>query len=102
MERIHKPTNKRRHEQALDRIRAMFPGVECYKQDHHQGIPDWLLLYGPYWAMLEIKKSATAPEEPNQQHWVNYYNNMSFAAIIYPENEEEVLRGLQLAFGYQG
>ena len=86
----------------LARVRAMFPGVECHKQDAHQGIPDWLILYGPYWAMLEIKKSATAPEEPNQQHWVNYYNNMSFAAIIYPENEEEVLRGLQLAFGYQG
>lgn len=86
----------------IDRIKTMFPGVVCHKQDAHQGIPDWLILYGPYWAMLEIKVSATAPEEPNQQYWVNHYNTMSFAAIIFPENEEEVLRGLQLAFGYQG
>lgn len=83
----------------LDRVRAMFPGAECHKQNAHQGIPDWLIIYGPKWAMLEIKTSVNAPEEPNQAYWVEYYNQMGFASFIYPEIEEEVLSELQRAFG---
>lgn len=63
-----------------------------------QGIPDLLVLYGPYWAMLEVKISATAPERPNQRHYIeNVFGQMSFSAFIYPEIEEGVLYALQHA-----
>jgi hypothetical protein len=48
--------------------------------------------------MLEVKASADAPEQPNQEYYVNSLDAMSFAAFIYPENEEEVLDDLQSAF----
>lgn len=88
----------------MRRIEELLPGACCFKQDAvaYQGIPDILILCGSRWAMLEVKISASAPERPNQRFWVEHYNEMSFAAFIYPENEEEVLRGLQLAFGYIG
>lgn len=82
----------------------LLPGAHCFKQDAvaHQGIPDLLVLYGQRWAMLEVKVSASAPERPNQRYWVQYFNNLSYAAFIFPENEEEVLHGLQLALGALG
>lgn len=88
----------------INKIVQLLPGAACFKQDAtlYQGIPDLLILCGSRWAMLEVKVSESAPEQPNQRYWVDHYNEMSFAAIIYPENEEEVLRGLQLAFGYLG
>lgn len=46
--------------------------------------------------MLEVKKSDTEPFQPNQQYYIELTNGMSFAAVIYPSNEEEVLRALQL------
>jgi hypothetical protein len=52
--------------------------------------------------MLEVKASANSSERPNQAHYVERLNNMSFAAFIYPENEEEVLTALQEAFASRG
>lgn len=79
----------------------MFPGSLVMKNDPNvnPGIPDLLILFKGFWAMLEVKISATAPVQPNQPHFVNHYNDMSFASFIYPENEEQVLRDLQSAFG---
>ena len=84
--------------------RDVLPGAAVFRQDpvRYQGHPDLLILHGRFWAMLEVKISESAPEQPNQRYWVEHFNNLSFAAFIYPENEEEVLRGLQLAFGYLG
>jgi len=48
--------------------------------------------------MLEVKASETSPEQPNQGYYVEKMNRMSFAAFIFPENEEEVLTALQAAF----
>jgi hypothetical protein len=48
--------------------------------------------------MLEVKVDASAPLRPNQEYYVRQMDDMSFAAIIYPENEEEVLAALQEAF----
>ncbi len=48
--------------------------------------------------MLEVKAYEDAPEQPNQEYYVNELNGMSFAAFIYPENEMEVLNELQHAF----
>lgn len=90
--------------QLIRKIELLIPGVACFKQDAvaYQGIPDLLILCGSRWGMLEVKVSADAPEQPNQRFWVEHYNQMSFAAFIYPEIEEEVLHGLQLALGYLG
>lgn len=88
----------------IRRLQRHFPGCEILKNDanYRQGILDLTLFYGPCWAMLEVKASATASERPNQAYYVEQMNNMSFAAFVYPENEEEVLFALQEAFASRG
>ena len=78
----------------------MFPGCEVLKTDaqYRQGFPDLLILWNEYWATLEVKTSSSSSIRPNQDHYVERLNDMSFAAYIYPENEEEVLNALQQAF----
>lgn len=80
-------------------LRDLFPGCVILKNDpeYLQGIPDLLLLYEERWAALEVKAYKNAPEQPNQDYYIRELNRMSFAAFIYPENEEEVLDALQSA-----
>lgn len=87
--------------QLIKKIQKIFPGCQVLKNDssYIQGIPDLTILYKDRWAMLEVKASADASEQPNQRHYVQKLSDMSFAAFIFPENEEEVLHELQLAFG---
>ena len=84
----------------IKRLHYMFPGCTILKNDpqYLQGVPDLIVLFYDQWAMLEVKISADAPERPNQEYYVQMHSEMSFAAFIFPENEEEVLRELQLAF----
>lgn len=86
----------------IKKLREMFPGCVILKNDtdYMQGIPDLSIFYGDRWAMLEVKASADAREQPNQRFYVEKLMGMSYAAFIYPENEEEVLSGLQHAFEY--
>lgn len=62
-----------------------------------QGIPDVFIVYRDKWAMLEFKRAEDSIHQPNQDYFVNMLDDWSFAAFIYPENEEEVLRDLQSA-----
>lgn len=80
-------------------LQRIFPDAVVLKMDpgYKQGIPDILILRGRKWAMLEVKRSERAPERPNQRHYQQVFDNMSFCAFIYPENEEEVIRELQRA-----
>ena len=80
------------------KIRRLLPGSHVLKNDSgfQQGIPDLTILYGDRWAMLEVKRSANARKRPNQEWFIETFDAMSFAAFIYPENEEQVLRDLQL------
>jgi len=84
----------------INKLTMMFPGCMVMKTDtqYQQGMPDLIILWYDYWASLEVKASADAPEQPNQRHYIEKLGEMSFAAFIYPEIEEEVLSALQQAF----
>lgn len=84
----------------IKRIRLRFPGCVLLKNDssYMQGMLDWVLLWEDRWAMLEVKASLDSPEQPNQRYYVEQLDEMSFAAFICPENEEEVLDEIQRQF----
>lgn len=84
----------------IKKLKEMFEGCIVMKNDssYIQGIPDLLVLYKDKWAAIEVKKTANAKKQPNQEYYVGRMNEMSFSRFICPENEEEVLRDLQQAF----
>ena len=84
----------------IKKLRLMFPGCVIFKNDssYIQGAPDLTILYRDNWASLEVKRSASESTQPNQDHYIETLGEMSFAAYIYPENEQEVLSALQQAF----
>lgn len=86
--------------QLIKRLKVEFPGCVILKNDtdYIQGIPDLLILWRNKWAMLEVKGHDQAPEQPNQRYYVGMLDEMSFAAFISPETEEDVLDDLQQAF----
>lgn len=83
----------------MDEIRRLYPGCVIVKNDPNylQGFPDWTIFYKDRWAVLEAKKSEDADIQPNQPYYVELLDRMSFSRFVYPENKEEVLRGLQKA-----
>jgi len=87
----------------IKRLRVMFPGCIILKNDtdYLQGFPDLTILWQRYWAVLEVKPSEDAHFEPNQEWYIRTLDNMSFSAMICPENEEEVLHDLEQAFRSQ-
>lgn len=76
-------------------------GYEILKNDatYRQGVSDLLILYNDKWAMLECKRSEDASKRPNQEYYVDKYNNMSYARFVSPENKEEIINELQQTFG---
>lgn len=60
-----------------------------------QGIPDLIVLANDKWAALEVKESANAKHQPNQDLYVARLNKMSFARFVYPENKQEVMNELE-------
>lgn len=84
----------------IERLRDLFPGIEILKNDsgYQQGIPDLSLFYWGNWAWLEVKAFEGAEEQPNQRHFIEKAQMFSFAAFIYPENEQEVLDALEQAW----
>lgn len=86
------------------KLKLMFPGCHVMKLDpsETQGIPDILILFEDKWAALEVKFGAVANEQPNQRYYVDKFDEMSFAAFIHPQNEEQVLHDLQSTFGVSG
>lgn len=84
----------------IKKLELRFPGCVILKNDpnYQQGMLDLTILYEDMWATLEVKASVNSRSQPNQEYFVKQLNDMSFAAFIYPENEEEVLIALQEAF----
>jgi hypothetical protein len=85
----------------IKKLLCMFPGSFIIKNDpnENQGIPDLLILFGNFWAMLEVKASPVSHVQPNQEYYISFFNEMSFCAFINPSIEEQVLNDLQHAFG---
>lgn len=84
----------------MDEIRDQYPGCVIIKNDsgYIQGFPDWTILYKDKWAVLEAKREEKAKKQPNQEHYVNKLDDMSFSRFVYPENKEQVLRELEQIF----
>ena len=84
----------------IKEIKEQFPGCIVMKNDssYIQGIPDLLVLHRDKWASLEVKKSANAKRQPNQEYYVNKLDKMSFSRFVYPENKDEVLEDLDRLF----
>lgn len=85
----------------IKRIEARFPDCIVLKNDEQymSGIPDLTIFFGPLYAILEVKKSPKEPFQPNQEYFLDYFNQMgAYAACIFPENEAEVLDEIQRAF----
>ena len=83
-----------------DDLLEMFPGCFITKLDtrYVQGVPDLLILFNDRWAILECKKSENASHRPNQDYYVEMFDEMSFSRFIYPENKDEVLSELDWHF----
>lgn len=84
----------------IKEIKNIFPGCIVMKNDssYIQGIPDLLVLYNDRWASIEVKKSANAKRQPNQEYYVDKMDSMSFSRFVYPDNKDEVLDELRLYF----
>ena len=95
------PTNENVYQSRIKRkLKLTFPGCTILKNDtdHFQGIPDLLILYGKKWAALEVKRSQNAKHQPNQDYYIEKFNQNAFASFIYPENEDEVFSSLKEYF----
>lgn len=84
----------------IKELRERFPGCVVIKNDpkYMQGMPDLTVLYGTCWGMLEAKTHRDASRQPNQDYYLELFDSMSFAKLIYPEIHEEVLDELQQRF----
>lgn len=84
----------------IDTLEMMFPGCFILKNDssYLTGVPDLLILWEDRWATLEVKRSLHEEYEPNQEYYIGVMNQMSFSAMICPENAQEILNALQRSF----
>ena len=82
-------------------LKTRFPGAIILKNDagYCQGIPDITILgdHG-WWALLESKRSLTAPYRPNQEYYIRKADQMSFSSMICPENKEDVLDAMEKSY----
>ena len=76
------------------RLRGLDKKVVVTKNDPNvvQGIPDLSIFYQDKFVFLEVKKDAKAKHQPNQDYYINHFNDYGYSAFIYPENETEIIR----------
>ena len=81
-----------------EKLLELFPGCVILKNDssYIQGIPDLSIFYKDKWAMLEVKKTKPSVKDfrPNQEHYLQKLDTMSFARVIFPENMDQVFKDL--------
>lgn len=85
--------------EVIDDVRDMFPGCIILKNDptYLQGIPDLVIFYYDRYAFLEVKQRTPKKSDyrPNQEWYLDIFNEWSFGSMICPENQEEVYSALQ-------
>lgn len=83
----------------IKEIKDKYPGCKVLKNDPNyiQGFPDLTILYEDRWAVLECKRSENESHRPNQDHYVEELNEMSYSSFIFPENKERVMNELEQA-----
>lgn len=89
--------------EVIKELYRMFPDCFVMKNDanYRQGFPDLTVFIGPYYILLECKKSKKEMRDPrpNQDYYVDAVNAMGgFARFIYPENKEAVLNEIRQTF----
>jgi len=84
----------------IKKIKKRWPDAFVMKNDPNyiQGVPDLCVLNGGHWAMLETKRDEHEHHQPNQDHYVEKLNEMSYSSFIFPQNEEEVLDAMERVF----
>lgn len=85
----------------VKRMKSRWPDAIILKNDEQlcQGIFDLTIMYGPWYAAVEVKRSRTAKYRPNQEYYLQKVLDMGgLAFTLYPENEEEVLDEIQRSF----
>lgn len=92
--------------EVIKELYKMFPDCFVMKNDanYRQGFPDLSVFIGPYYILLECKKSKKEMRDPrpNQDYYVDAVNAMGgFARFIYPENKEAVLNEIRQTFGLE-
>lgn len=83
-----------------EELQCRFPGCFIIKLDANQiqGIPDLLVLWGSFWAVLETKRGLKSRRQPNQEYYVDMFNTMSYSAFVHPLNYREILDEMESAF----
>ena len=89
----------------VDKLEKMFPGSYVMVNDGRriQGFPDVSIFHDSgRWATLECKRSSNEPFQPNQEYYIEDMGKKGYSAVIFPENEKEILDELQRTFGSKG
>lgn len=63
-----------------------------------RSLPDRFVIGPKYWAALEFKRSHDANHQPNQDWYIQRFDEKGFAVFVKPENAEEVLNDLERLF----
>lgn len=87
----------------IKELKRVFLGCFVLKNDasYIQGIPDLTIFYGPHYAILECKAARPTSSddyEPNQEHYLEKFKQMSYSATIYPENRLAIFEELRQFF----
>lgn len=85
----------------IEELEKRYDGCVVLKNDplYKQGIPDLTVFYKDRYALLESKKDENAKFRPNQQLYLDLFDEWAFAKRIEPNNKEEVLNELDNFFG---
>jgi hypothetical protein len=80
-------------------ILALYPDAEIVKNNTRQGFPDITIYWREHFALVETKDECGAHYQPNQNWYIEKFQQYTPSYSVYPENKEEFLHDLQFAFG---
>lgn len=77
----------------IKEIKKSIPGCLVFKHDGNyiQGFPDIVVYHGNKYAVLECKRSENEPHRPNQDYYIQKFDEIAFGSFISPETKDTVL-----------